>query len=315
LVQQGWIRALRGELLNARADFERMLRLRGPELLDSGGVVPFGLQFNTEPHWSGSHLFLATTLAWLGYPDQAIAQVEIGLEHGMVSEWPARDAEFLQMAVRALMFLQAPTELLPRIERLQDVSRDQVAQHLGAFVAIQEGYAIARLGDPAAGREILAKGLAAYEATEAVAMLCCYRAFLAEAHQMLGESDEALRILTGEVERTAQTGELWYVAELHRRIGEVHRQCGCNEAARQCFDQALAVADQQSAKLWELQAANSYAQLLRDEGKPGEALAILAPVYAWFTEGFDTVPLRAVRGLLDELADEAGSLLWVSQSR
>src|SRR5262249_39730541 len=130
---------------------------------------------------------------------------------------------------------------------------------------------------------------------------CFYRAVLAETHQMLGETDEALRLLSGELARVSRAGELWYVAELHRRIGEVHRQCGRNEAARQSFEQALAIARQQSAKLWELQAATSYAQLLRDEGKHAEAQALLAPVYAWFTEGFDTVPLRAARAMLDDI--------------
>jgi predicted ATPase len=132
-------------------------------------------------------------------------------------------------------------------------------------------------------------------------LTCFYRALLAETHQVLGETDEALRLLTGELERVSQSGELWYVAELHRRIGEVHRQCGRSEAARRSFEQALAVAREQSAKLWELQAATGYAQLLRDEGKPAEAHTLLAPVYAWFTEGFDTVPLRAARAMLDEL--------------
>jgi hypothetical protein len=68
-----------------------------------------------------------------------------------------------------------------------------------------------------------------------------------------------------------------------------------------CFERALIVARCQGAKLWELQAATSYAQLLRDEGKPAEARALLTPIYAWFTDGIDTIPLRAARGLLDDL--------------
>ena len=95
---------------------------------------------------------------------------------------------------------------------------------------------------------------------------------------------------------------------LHRRCGDALWRRGDDAAARRCFEQALDVARGQGAKLWELQAATSYARMLRDQGKPAEAAALLAPVYAWFNEGFDTMPLRQARALLDELdrsVDEA----------
>jgi predicted ATPase len=255
----------------------------------------------SDPVLSGPHLFLASILAWLGYADQAIAHIEVGIEESETIGSLSSDAECLAMAVRSLLFLLDPVDLLPRIEKLQELTRDHVVSQLGAEAMIFKGHAIARSGDAAVGRAILSEGLAAREATEAVQRTCWLRALLAEAHQMVGETEVALGILTEELAKTAQTGELWYVAELHRRIGEVHRQCARNETARQAFEQALAVARQQSARLWELQAATSYARLLRDEGKPAPAHALLAPVYAWFTEGFDTVPLRTARAMLDEL--------------
>jgi predicted ATPase len=81
----------------------------------------------------------------------------------------------------------------------------------------------------------------------------------------------------------------------------VHWQRAAEIAAQQSFDQALAVAREQGAKLWELQAATSYARLLVDQGKPTEADALLSPIYAWFTEGFDTRPLREAKAVLDSL--------------
>jgi predicted ATPase len=98
-----------------------------------------------------------------------------------------------------------------------------------------------------------------------------------------------------------RTGEHWYAAELHRRIGEAHHQRGDRASGERSFAQALAIARSQGARLWELRAANSYALMLRDQGKRTEARALLAPTYGWFTEGFATVPLREAKALLDEL--------------
>ncbi len=76
-------------------------------------------------------------------------------------------------------------------------------------------------------------------------------------------------------------------------------------AAEASFGEALAIARQRSAKLWELRAATSLARLWRDRGKPAAACALLAPVYGWFTEGFDTADLKDAKALLEELADAA----------
>src|SRR5262249_39595968 len=162
-------------------------------------------------------------------------------------------------------------------------------------------YAIARCGDPQTGRAMISDGLAAFTATEAVYLSGRFRALLAETYQMMGEPVEALHILAGALDLAECSGERWYVAELHRRIGEAHVQRGAEVAAQRSFDQALAVAREQDAKLWELQAAISYARFLRDLGQRADARGLLAPVHSWFTEGFDTVPLRGAKALLDEL--------------
>jgi predicted ATPase len=107
--------------------------------------------------------------------------------------------------------------------------------------------------------------------------------------------DDALQI----VERT---GERWFVAELNRHKGQLLLRQGHSEAAAELYRKALRIAQEQEAKLWELRAAASLAQLHRDQGRHAEARDLLAPVYGWFTEGFGTPDLRDAKALIDELA-------------
>ena len=91
-------------------------------------------------------------------------------------------------------------------------------------------------------------------------------------------------------------------AELNRQKGRLLWRRGNPEAAEEFYRTALSIAEEQEAKLWELRAAASLARLWRDQGKRGKARDLLAPVYGWFTEGFDTPDLKQARALLDELA-------------
>jgi predicted ATPase len=103
--------------------------------------------------------------------------------------------------------------------------------------------------------------------------------------------------------RVTRTGERWFEAELHRGRGDALLrlpECATAEAEA-CFRKALAIAQEQEAKLWELRAATSLARLWRDQGRRVEARDLLAPVYDWFTEGFDTADLKDAKALLDEL--------------
>jgi predicted ATPase len=100
------------------------------------------------------------------------------------------------------------------------------------------------------------------------------------------------------------TGERWWEAEVNRLAGEIALKSPSPDAAKAqtYFERALAVARQQQAKSWELRAAMSLARLWRDQGKVREARELLAPVYGWFTEGFDTRDLKEAKALLEELA-------------
>jgi predicted ATPase len=127
---------------------------------------------------------------------------------------------------------------------------------------------------------------------------------LAKAHAELGQFDDAWRCIGESLTAVEPTKERWCEAEVNRVAGEiVLKSLEPNAAkAETFFERALAVARSQQAKSWELRAAMSMARLWRDQGKRQEARELLAPVYSWFTEGFDTRDLKEAKALLEELA-------------
>ena len=96
-------------------------------------------------------------------------------------------------------------------------------------------------------------------------------------------------------------GERWLEAELYRHKGRLSVRCGYSETPEELYRKALSIAEEQEAKLWELRAATSLARLWGEQGRRTEARDLLAPVYGWFTEGFDTADLKEAKALLDEL--------------
>ena len=118
---------------------------------------------------------------------------------------------------------------------------------------------------------------------------------------MLGQPLEGLDHLAEAAEIIETKEERALEAEVHRLRGNLLRATGDRSAAEQSYHRALAIAKRQSAKLWELRAAVSLARLWRDQGKRTEARDLLAPIYAWFSEGFDTSDLRQARALLVDL--------------
>ena len=125
---------------------------------------------------------------------------------------------------------------------------------------------------------------------------------LARAYGELGQFDDALSHIGEAITAVETTKEKWYEAEVYRTAGEIALMSPDAAKAEAYFERALAVARQQQAKSWELRAAISMAQLWRDQGRRREARELLAPVYGWFTEGFDTLDLKQAKALLDELA-------------
>ena len=148
---------------------------------------------------------------------------------------------------------------------------------------------------------MLHSGAGAYRVTGAVQLNAYYSTLLALAYEIAGRVDESMTLLDEASQIVDKTGERWFAAELNRHKGELLLRQGHAEVAEELHRRALGIAQEQEAKLWELRAAVSLARLHRDQGRLAEARDLLAPVYGWFTEGFDTLDLKEAKMLLEAL--------------
>ena len=165
------------------------------------------------------------------------------------------------------------------------------------------GWAIARQGRPEEGLAQLRESVAIYKSVGAELALTQFLAMTAEAFCCAGQVEEALTTVDEALVMTSRNRDCYYDAELHRLRGELLLLNGATDAeAESCFQQAIQIAQQQRAKSWELRAATSLARLWQQQGKTAEARQMLAEIYGWFTEGFDTADLQDAKALLDELS-------------
>jgi predicted ATPase len=173
-----------------------------------------------------------------------------------------------------------------------------------AFSSILCGWALAHQERAQEGIEQIHQGLLALQATGAESARPYFLSLLAEAYGIQGEPEEGLAVLTEALTRVDTTGERWYESEIYRLKGALLLQQNSDHQAEAetCFHHALDIARNQQAKSFELRAATSLARLWQQQGKRQEAHNLLAPVYHWFTEGFDTADLKDAKALLDELA-------------
>jgi predicted ATPase len=124
---------------------------------------------------------------------------------------------------------------------------------------------------------------------------------MAGASELAGQVDEAATLLDEALQIVEITGERWFAAELNRHKGRLLLLQGNSRGADELYRKALGIAKEQGAKLWELRAAVSIARLWDEQSRRAEARDLLAPVYGWFSEGFDTADLREAKELLDAL--------------
>ena len=164
------------------------------------------------------------------------------------------------------------------------------------------GWVTVRSGDVAEGISLLRSASTAYRATGAEAWMPTNIALLAGACEIAEQAEEALTLLDEALQIAGRTGERWLAAELHRHKGQLLLRQGHTEAAAELYRKALVIAEEQGAKQWELRAAASLARLRSDQGRRAEAHDLLASVYGWFTEGFDTADLKEAKALLNALA-------------
>ena len=173
------------------------------------------------------------------------------------------------------------------------------------------GLVLIEKGQQEEGMRQIRQGLAAHQATGAAAGRPYALAFLAKAYGQDGQGDTGQQVLDEALALVHRTGERCYEAELYRLKGELRLQGGQRPTAHgteqqvaeaeQSFRQALAVARRQQAKSLELRAAMSLGRLWQQQGKHSAARRLLAAVYGWFSEGFDTADLQEARALLKDL--------------
>jgi predicted ATPase len=170
-----------------------------------------------------------------------------------------------------------------------------------AQAAIYRGWVKVKNGDVTVGMSLLRSGCTFYRAGGVELFVPHYIDLLAAACEIAGEVEEGLTLLDDALQIVERTGERWFAAELNRHQGQLLLQQMNSEGAEELYRKALRIAGEQEAKLWELRAAVSLAQLWRDQGRHAETRELLAPMYNWFTEGFEMLDLREAQMLLDEL--------------
>ena len=178
---------------------------------------------------------------------------------------------------------------------------DEKGKALGTAM---RGRLFALTGNASDAVQAITSGITSLRSTGATLYEPWHLWHLAMAYAQIGQPDDARRCIDDAIDKVERSEEKWCEAEVHRVAGEIALKSLApdRERAEAYFDRALAVARQQQAKSWELRAAMSLARLWRDQGKQEEARDLLAPVYGWFTEGFDTLDLKEAKALLDELA-------------
>jgi predicted ATPase len=166
-----------------------------------------------------------------------------------------------------------------------------------------QGCVLASTGKASIAVQMISSGITAWRSTGSTVLIPLSLSYLTRAYAELGKFDDAQRCIDEAMAAMETTKESWCEAEVYRVTGEIALMSPEPDAAKaEAFlERALAVARAQQAKSWELRAAMSMARLWRDQGKPQRARELLAPVYGWFIEGFDTLDLKQARALLDEL--------------
>ena len=244
---------------------------------------------------------LGIVLFCLGYPDQAVTQSSAAIAEARGLAHLPSLALCLANSVRILSLVEDDAALNEQTDELVALATERGFPPWGALGMIHHGWVKVKCGDVAEGISLLRSGSAAYRAAGAEIGMPYFLALLARACEIAGQTEEAVTQLDDALQIVDRAGARWFAAELNRLKGQLLLRRGHNEAAEEFYCKALHIAQEQQAKLWELRAAVSLARLRGDHGHRAEARDLLAPVYGWFTEGFDTPDLKEAKALLDEL--------------
>jgi class 3 adenylate cyclase/predicted ATPase len=262
---------------------------------------PAHLLLYTERAGVVCRLHSAWTFWFLGFPDRAAEIVEAGLALGQRLAQPHSLAFSLSCAALLHNLRREFAEARERAQATVEIAGEHRLSQWLAFASICRGFALVGLGQRTEGIAQLQSGLADWNGTGALVLDTHWLGFRAEACAQAGWFDDALAALDRATATATATGECYYQAELYRLRGAVLAETGDPVEAASWLQQAIDTARSQQAKSLELRAATSLARLWAEQGRRAEARDLLAPVYGWFTEGFDTADLKDANELLDEL--------------
>jgi predicted ATPase len=253
--------------------------------------------------------WLALTLWLLGYPDQAQKRGQEALTRARQLAQPFGLAFALDWVAWLHQLRREPQATQDQAEAAMALCTEHGFAQLQALGSLLQGWALAIRQQGEDGLIYIHQGLASYEATGAAVGRPQYLTLLAEAYGQVRQVDMGLVVLTEALTVAGRTGEQSYEAEIHRLTGHLLLAgSGVNHPEAEArLHRALDIARHQQAKSLELRAATSLARLWRQQGKRTEAYQLLAEVYDWFTEGFETLDLREARALLNVLtSSESG---------
>ena len=262
----------------------------------------FALHYAHEFYGEGSDHSL--TLWMLGYPEAAVADANLALEHAREIDH-ASDLMFALfwagLTIASCGNYAVANALGEELVTLADRNGSPTWRFCGMDL---QGRVSALIGKSAHAIQMITAGLNGNRSMGATFLEPFLLLSVAFANGELGQLKEAWQRIDEAMTRIEKTKDKWFEAEVNRVAGEIALKSPESDAAKAetYFVRALAVARQQQAKSWELRAAMSMARLWRDQGKRDAARDLLVPVYGWFTEGFDTRDLKEAKALLGELA-------------
>jgi predicted ATPase len=287
-----------GELLFSREHIEKAI-----VLYDLEPDRPLVFHYGGADAGVRSLSYATATLWHLGYPDQALKQGNEALALARRLSHPLSLA-FAELFVGRLRQSRGEARAAQQnAEGVIAVCAEHGLTDWLAWATTQLGCAMGEQGRSEEGIAQIRKGLAASRATGAELLRPHHLCLLADACKNTDRLDDGLSALAEALAAAEEHGNRSYEAEIHRLKGELLlRQSDSNTAqAQSCFERAIAIARKQSAKSLELRATTSLARLLQKQGHRDEARTMLANIYNWFTEGFDTADLKDAKALLEEL--------------
>jgi predicted ATPase len=249
-------------------------------------------------------IYRSWALWMLGYPEAALADAERALKY-------ARELGQAATLMLALCFTSLTYSLCgsysaanARLDENRKLANEKGAALWKAFGMSSQGCVLALTGQSSDAAQTITVGLAEFRATGSTFWTPLFLSYLAKAYAELHQLDNAWRSIDEVITAVQTTKETLCEAEVHRVAGEIALLSPERDLAKAevHFERALGIARQQQAKSWELRAAMSLARLWRDQAKVQQARQLLAPIYGWFTEGFDTRDLKEAKALLDEFA-------------